>query len=69
MAEGPKPTATEALRTLQLHEARWQAILDTARDAIIGIDRTGRVTLFDRAAEMMFGYTAAEVIECVGPRS
>ena len=27
------------LRTLQLNELRWQAILDTARDAIICIDR------------------------------
>jgi two-component system sensor kinase FixL len=62
MGEGHKPTATEALRALQLHEARWQAILDTARDAIIGIDPTGRVTLFNRAAEVMFGYAAAEVI-------
>src|SRR6185436_1040236 len=63
MGEPGKPTTTEALRALQLHEARWQAILDTARDAIIGIDRTGRITLFNRAAEAMFGYTAAEVIE------
>ena len=27
-----------ALRVLQLNEVRWQAILDTARDAIICID-------------------------------
>jgi two-component system, LuxR family, sensor kinase FixL len=63
MVEGQKPSTTEALRALQLHEARWQAILDSARDAIIGIDRTGRITLFNRAAEAMFGYAAAEVID------
>jgi two-component system sensor kinase FixL len=62
MGEGTKPTATEALRALQLQEARWQAILDTARDAIIGIDSAGRVTLFNRAAEEMFGHAASEVI-------
>lgn len=62
MADGHPPSTTDALRVLHLHEARWQAILDTARDAIIGIDRTGRVTLFNRAAEAMFGYTADEVI-------
>jgi two-component system sensor kinase FixL len=62
MGEGFKPTATEALRALELQEARWQAILDTARDAIIGIDRTGRITLFNRAAESMFGYASAEVL-------
>jgi two-component system sensor kinase FixL len=62
MGQGSKPTAIEALRALQLNEARWQAILDTARDAIIGIDTTGRITLFNRGAEAVFGYAAAEVI-------
>ncbi len=51
-----------ALRVLQLNEVRWQAILDTARDAIICIDRRGDVTLFNRAAEATFGYTADEVL-------
>lgn len=62
MADRPPPTATQALRALELHEARWQAILDTARDAIIGIDAGGRVTLFNNAAEATFGYAAAEVL-------
>jgi two-component system sensor kinase FixL len=53
---------SQALRTLQLSEARWQAILDTARDAIICIDRRGCVTLFNRAAEDIFGYAASEVL-------
>ncbi len=53
---------SRALRTLELSEARWQAILDTARDAIICIDLHGNVTLFNRAAESIFGYGAAEVI-------
>jgi two-component system, LuxR family, sensor kinase FixL len=51
-----------ALRLLQLNEARWQAILDTARDAIICIDRHGEVTLFNRAAEAIFGYAADDVL-------
>ncbi len=51
-----------ALRVLQLSELRWQAILDTARDAIICIDRAGGVSLFNRAAEQIFGYTADEVV-------
>lgn len=54
--------AAQALRTLQLNEARWQAILDTARDAIICIDRRGIVTLFNRAAEDIFGYPATDVV-------
>lgn len=52
-----------ALRVLQLNEVRWQAILDTARDAIICIDRGAQITLFNRAAEVIFGYTAAEVLD------
>ena len=51
-----------ALRLLQLNELRWQAILDTARDAIICIDRTGLISLFNRAAETMFGYEASDVL-------
>jgi two-component system sensor kinase FixL len=51
-----------ALRVIQLNEIRWQAILDTARDAIICIDRHGDVTLFNRAAEAIFGYPANEVL-------
>ena len=42
--------------------ARWQAVLASARDAIIGIDPRGVVTLFNQDAEVLFGYDAAEVI-------
>lgn len=52
-----------ALRVLQLNELRWQAILDTARDAIICIDSAARITLFNRAAEAIFGYAADEVLD------
>ena len=37
-------------------------MLDTARDAIISIDPRGRITLFNRAAEEIFGYRAADVL-------
>ena len=47
---------------LELDRARWEAVLDTARDAIVSIDATGVVTLFNRTAERMFGYRAAEVV-------
>ena len=46
----------------ELTQARWQAILDTALDAIVCIDGTGAITVFNRAAEVMFGYQASEVI-------
>lgn len=46
----------------ELQEARWQAVLDTARDAIVSIDRHGVITLFNRTAEAIFGYSADEVL-------
>lgn len=45
-----------------LDAARWQAIIQAAQDAIICIDETGAVTLFNRAAERLFGYAACEII-------
>lgn len=41
-----------------LHEA----ILQQAADAIIFVDRAGVVRLWNRGAEVIFGYTAAEAI-------
>jgi two-component system sensor kinase FixL len=53
---------SDALQTLELNEARWQAVLASARDAIISIDPRGRITLFNQAAEEIFGYRAEEVL-------
>jgi two-component system, LuxR family, sensor kinase FixL len=41
--------------------AEFQALLDAAVDAIVVIDERGHVLTFNRAAERMFGYTAADV--------
>jgi two-component system sensor kinase FixL len=41
---------------------RYQGILDTAVDGIITINQRGLIETFNRAAERIFGYRAAEVI-------
>jgi len=42
--------------------AEFQALLDAAVDAIVVIDERGQVVTFNRAAERMFGYAAADVV-------
>ncbi len=51
-------------RTAALREQqhRLQAILNTAADAIITIDRRGIIQSVNSATEQMFGYSAAEMI-------
>src|SRR5436190_13740611 len=51
--------AEEALRD---SEARTNAILASAVDAVITIDEHGIVDSFNPAAERIFGYSAVEVI-------
>ena len=47
---------------LQASRSRMQAILENAVNAIITINKKGSVTLFNPAAEKMFGYAKDEVI-------
>ena len=46
----------------QEEAARWRAIVESAVDGIIVIDRRGEIEFFNPAAERMFGYAADEVI-------
>jgi PAS domain S-box-containing protein len=54
--------AEAALRALQLSEERLASILEIAPEAIVAADRDGRIELFNRGAEQVFGYSAREVI-------
>ncbi len=65
-AKCPPTSVPDALCSLELSEVRWytrwQAVLASTRDAIIGIDSGGTVTLFNQDSEELFGYAAAEVV-------
>lgn len=47
---------------LRRSEARWRAVIDSAVDGILVIDRRGRLESFNPAAERLFGYRAEEVL-------
>lgn len=43
-------------------EERFRAVAETANDAIVSADTHGNITYFNRSAELIFGYSAAEVL-------
>lgn len=45
-------------------DSLYRAIVDTAVDAIVVIDRTGTICSVNQATEGLFGYAAAELIGC-----
>lgn len=54
--------ANQALEDLTEREAHLRSILDTVPDAMIVIDREGRMRSFSAAAERQFGWTAQEAV-------
>ncbi len=49
-------------RSLEANAVLLRSILETIPDALVVIDIEGRILMFSKAAEAMFGYTAKEVI-------
>ncbi len=56
-------TADAALRRLEEENLALKAVLDTATDGVLVLDRAGRVLSANRSAEALFGYDAAEFSE------
>jgi len=63
---GPKQRMSAPTRTMhggaRAVAGFMQAILDTAGEAIVSLDRTGIIRSFNRSAERMFGWSECEVV-------
>jgi len=46
----------------EVEASRYRALVDLAYDAIVTMDEKHNITLFNRAAENLFGYSSAEVM-------
>lgn len=55
-------TNSRTLDMLMQSEARFRSVAKSANDAIISIDSTGSIILWNDAAERAFGYTADEAL-------
>ncbi|MFV8753439.1 response regulator [Nannocystaceae bacterium ST9] len=59
---GPDPRATTLARELEVARHTLQSLLDACPVAILIVDLDKRVTMWNHAGELMFGWTADELI-------
>ena len=52
----------ELQRQLEISTSRFRSVVDAAYDAVITVDQEHNITLFNRAAEYLFGYSQSEMI-------
>ena len=57
-----EPSEPSAVKSLADAAPEWKALLDAAVDAIIVIDHRGRIETFNSAAEIIFGFSAEDVL-------
>ncbi len=56
------PDSAGSTRSTRGADPRFDQILASANDAIISIDESQHITLFNRGAERIFGHAAADII-------
>ncbi|MDR5818293.1 diguanylate cyclase [Caballeronia sp. LZ033] len=56
------PPKRDLTHALEVSDSRFRAVVDSAYDAIVTIDEQHNITLFNRAAENLFGYRSDEVL-------
>jgi PAS domain S-box-containing protein len=54
--------AEREVEVTRRHAERVQSVLDTALDAIVGVDHVGRIVEFNPSAERIFGYTRQQAL-------
>jgi PAS domain S-box-containing protein len=59
---GPLVERRRASEALAASQRRFQAVTEAAVDAIVSADSSGRLLTWNRGAERLFGWTAAEVV-------
>ena len=55
-------TEQKARRDASMLDARYLELLEWTSDAVVVVNSTGRIVLFNKQAETMFGYTAQEIL-------
>ncbi len=60
--EDKQQALTQALTRQRESEARLSAVIENTSEAILSVDEQGRIVLFNRGAENVFGYTASELL-------
>jgi PAS domain S-box-containing protein len=53
---------SRTLEALGHNEERFRSVVQTAGDAIISVDKEGRIVFWNRSAESIFGYSSDEVL-------
>jgi len=56
------PGRSQIVEELEYREQRYRSIAESTPDAMVTIDAQGKIVLWNRAAEKIFGYTAEEML-------